>query len=80
MGEKFDSESGNSFLQYLDVNNFYGWAMSEPLPTGGFNWVQFTPDEISRLASGNKGCLLEVDVKYPKSYMTFTTTFHLCVK
>ena len=71
MGKKFHSKEESSFLQYLDANNMYGWAMSQPLPTGGFMWVddlsKFTPDEIGRLAKhGSKGYLLEVDVKYPK--------------
>ena len=62
MGKKFNPEENTSFLQYLDANNLYGWAMNQPLPTGGFKWV--TPDEIAKLE--NKGYLLEVDVKYPK--------------
>ena len=36
MGDKYNPEEESSFLQYLDVNNLYGWAMSQPLPTGGF--------------------------------------------
>ena len=68
MGEKFDSKEGSSYLQYLDANNLYGWLMSQPLPTGGFKWVNgVTPDEIDKLARRNdKGYLLEADVSYPK--------------
>ena len=45
--------------------------MIQPLPAGGFKWVddvsRFTPDETGGLEKhGNKGYLLEVDVKYPK--------------
>ena len=30
-----------NYLQYLEANNLYGWAMSQPLPTGEFKWVDF---------------------------------------
>ena len=36
MGDKFDPNEDTTYLQYLDANNLYGWAMSQPLPTGGF--------------------------------------------
>ena len=56
MGEKFKPKEDSSFLQYLDANNLYGWAMSQPLPTGGFKWVNdVTPDEIGKY--NNKGYL-----------------------
>ena len=67
MGDRIDSKSESSYLQYLDANNLYGWAMSQPLPTGGFKWVDVTPNEISELATRtDRGYLLEVDVSYPK--------------
>ena len=69
MDEKFNPEKDSSYLQYLDANNLYGnWAMSQPLPTGGFKWVNgVTPDETGKLTKCNsKGYLLEVDVRYPK--------------
>ena len=53
------------YLQYLDTNNLYGWAMSQPLPTGGFRWADIHPDEISEIVNcSDRGCLLEVDVVY----------------
>ena len=67
MRDRFDPKSESSYLQCLDVNNLYGWAMSQPLPTGGFKWADVNPNEISELATRtDKGYLLEVDVSYPK--------------
>ena len=67
MGDRFDPKSESSYLQYLDTNNLYGWAMSQPLPTGGLKWVDVNPNEISDLATRtDKGYVLEVDVSYPK--------------
>ena len=36
MGDRFNPNEDTTYLQYLDANNLYGWAMSQPLPTGGF--------------------------------------------
>ena len=67
MGDRFDPKSESSYLKYLDVNNLYGWAMSQPLPTGGFKWTDVNPNEISELATRtDKGYILEVNVSYPK--------------
>ena len=63
MGDRFDPKSESSYLQYLDANNLYGWAMSQPLPTGGFKWVDVNPNKISELATRtDKGYLLEVEI------------------
>ena len=64
MGDQFNPKGEFGYLWYLDANNFYGWAMSQPLPTGGFEWVDpslITPDNISFYV----GYLLEVGVRYP---------------
>ena len=67
MGDKFNPNEDTTYLRYLDANNLYGWAMSQPLPTGGFKWVDVNPNKISELATRtDKGYILEVDVSYPK--------------
>ena len=67
MGDKFNPNEDTTYLQYLDANNLYVWAMSQPLPTGGFKWTDVNPNKISELATRtDKGYILEVDVSYPK--------------
>ena len=67
MGSEYKPREPTRYLQYLDANNLYGWAMSQPLSTRGFCWVDVKLDEISELANhSEKGYLLEVDVAYPR--------------
>ena len=67
MGPNFAPDKPTKYLRYLDANNLYGWAMSQPLPTGGFKWVSIKPSKISQLAKcKSKGYTLEVDVRYPR--------------
>ena len=69
MGHRFDPKSESSYLEYLDTNNLSGWAMSQPLPAGGFRWVDVNPNKVSELATRtDKGYVLEVDIIYPKEF------------
>ena len=36
----YNKDEEESFLQYNDANNLYGFAMSEPLPVDGFEWMK----------------------------------------
>ena len=69
--ENYDENKESSYIQYLDANNLYGWAMSQKLPKSNFKWVEDTSrinEEFIKNynENSNKGYILEVDVKYPK--------------
>ena len=66
----FDESKPSTFIQYLDENNLYGWAMTQKLPTHGFKWIDV--DESSELKllekkATNQGFIFEVDLDYPRS-------------
>ena len=67
MGSEYAPREPTRYLQYLDADNLYGWAMSQPLPTRGFKWVDIKPDDVGKLAnSSEKRYILEVDIFYPR--------------
>ena len=67
----YDKNKESSYIQYLEANNLYGWAMSQKLPVNGFKWI----NDVSEIdeefiknydEDSDKGYILEVDVKYPR--------------
>ena len=38
----YDSKKLPIFITYLDMNNLYGWAMSEYLPYSEFTWLKYS--------------------------------------
>ena len=67
----YDKTKPSSFVQYLDANNLYGWAMSQKLPTHGFKWMKDIdiPSTIKLLEKKDTkiGYIFEVDLEYPES-------------
>ena len=67
--KNYDKNEESLYIQYLDANNLYGWAMSQKLPVNGFKWVfNEINKEFIKNYDGNsdKGYIPEVDVKYPQ--------------
>ena len=64
----FNQEEESKFTEYLDANGLYSWAMSQPLPVGNFKWMKKSELENWREISSQegRGCILEVDLEYPK--------------
>ena len=62
--KNYDKNNESSYIEYLDANNLYGWAMSQKLPVKGFKWVKqkklskFNEDFIKNYdENSNKGLL-----------------------
>ena len=70
--KSYNPEEPSKHIMYLDANNLYGWAMSQYLPTGEFQWL--TDDQIKQTQlnlnkyndESEKGLILEVDLEYPE--------------
>ncbi|CAH3028212.1 unnamed protein product, partial [Porites evermanni] len=73
--KNYNPEKKSSFIQYLDANNLYGWAMSQNLPTHGFKQItNITKEKVMKILektndsmanTGKKGYVFEVDLEYP---------------
>ena len=67
--KNYDKNKESLYIQYLDVNNLYGWAMPQKLPVNGFKWLnnEINEEFIKNYdENSDKGYILEVDIKYPR--------------
>ena len=69
----YDKNKESSYLEYLDANNLYGYAMRKKLPVRNFKWLD--ENEISKFneelikeydEDSDTGYIFEVDIEYPK--------------
>ena len=68
----YNKDKEESFSQYEDANNLYGWAMIHPLPVDGFKFVK----DVSKIdedfiknynEDSDKGYIFDVVVEYLKN-------------
>lgn len=67
-----NNKNNNCFLAYFDVNNLYGYAMSNYLPQSHFKFL--TENEMNDLkiadikSDSSVGYIFEVDLEYPREF------------
>jgi len=80
--KNYDPTKPSTFITYLDANNLYGWAMAQPLPTGGFRWLDDVEtsdlDVLSIPDDNSKGYFLECDIEYPQELHDLHNDYPLC--
>ena len=77
----------DEYIFFCDLNNQYGWAMSQNLPTCNFEWTndffiedtEAIQDKILNLADDSStGFIFEVDLKYSEDFHRLHNEFPLC--
>lgn len=80
--DTYDSTKESSYIQYWDMNNLYGWAMSQLLPQSEFEWVENVDDlKVLEISDENDiGYTLEVDLDYPQNLHDAHNDLPFCVE
>ena len=63
----YDENKESPYLKYWDVNNLYGWVMSQKLQVNKFEWIKDTSQRNEDFIKNyneesDEGYFLEVDV------------------
>jgi len=65
----YNQEDINKYIIYLDANNLYGWAMSQYLPIGEYEWIEVDDKTLNKIINSsdksNYGYIIECDLNYP---------------
>ena len=67
--KNYDKNKKSSYIKYWDVNNLYGWVMSQKLPINNFEWIKDTSQFNENFMENHneesdEGYFFKVDVQY----------------
>lgn len=74
----------STYIQYLDANNLYGWAMTQYLPTRDFKWlnheeIDILMETIEKIPEDSRrGYVIECDIEYPPELHVSHNDYPLC--
>ena len=75
----YNNNEESSYIQYLDANNLYGWAMSKKLPTNGLKWIDnndINEDFIKTIMKMiQKAIFLKWMLNIQKDYTSYTVIY-----
>ena len=83
--ENYDPSIGPSYFMYWDINNPYGWAMSQKSQQMNFNRLRRNLNSHKKNIhnydiDSEKGYILEADVCYPKCLEKYIMILYFYLK
>ena len=72
----FDETKPSTFIQYLDANKLYGWAMTQKLPTHGFKWIDVDKSKVLKLLEKKK---IQIAVSYLRLILITLSHYGMCI-
>ena len=82
--KNYNNNEESSYIQYLDANNLYGWAMSKKLQVNGFKWTD--NDKINEEFIKNyneddkKDMFLKWTLNIQRNYTNYIVIYHFYLK
>ena len=81
--KNYNKNIESSYIEYLDANNLYGWAMSQKLPVNDFKWVK--QEELSNfnedfIKNFDENIFLKWILIIRKNYSIFIKIYHFYLK
>ena len=84
--KNYNRNQESSYIQYLEANNLYGWAMLQRLPIGGPEWDEdllFINEKLLKNIKlikhydeeSDNEFILKVDIEYPQKNTWFAWWF-----
>ena len=76
--KNYDKNNESSYIEYLDANNLYGWAMSQKLPRNGFK--QRKQKKLSKFNEVMQDIFLKQMQSIQKRYLIVIKIYHFYPK
>ena len=80
--KNYHKNNESPYIEYLEANNFYGWAMSQKPPTNGFRWVddlsQFNEDFMMKIVI--QDIFLKQMQSIQKNHLIFIKIYYFYLK